>query len=365
MSKEKLIEVCDIYQPKTISKEELIDNGEFDVYGANGIIGKYNKYNHENSEVVVTCRGATCGSVNITKPKSWINGNAMVVSPKTNSKINKKYLYYYLSNMDYSEVINGTAQPQITRGNLGKMVINIPDIKRQDEIVRKLDRIKLIIQEFNDQLTDLDLYVDNLLLSIIRNCTKLEKLEKLCNLHARIGWQGLTKKEYLQKGDYKLITGVDFCDGMINFDKCVYVNKERYEQDKNIQVHNNDILITKDGTIGKIAFIKEIDFPATLNSGVFVLRNNSDLIKNKYLFYLLRTSYFQRFVDKIKTGATIPHLNQGAFYNFEIPIISKNEQLAFLKKVEIIENLKSDIKNMIDDYNKLFDSLYFQYLGDV
>ncbi|WP_223232168.1 restriction endonuclease subunit S, partial [Campylobacter concisus] len=71
----KLEEVSEIYQPQTISQSELTDSG-FDVYGANGIIGKYGRYNHEFEQVVVTCRGNTCGAVNFTKPKSWITGNA-------------------------------------------------------------------------------------------------------------------------------------------------------------------------------------------------------------------------------------------------------------------------------------------------
>ena len=80
----KLGEVCDIYQPKTISAKELVEGGDFLVYGANGVIGRYNSYNHENSEVLLTCRGATCGTINVSKPYSWINGNAMVIHPKNN-----------------------------------------------------------------------------------------------------------------------------------------------------------------------------------------------------------------------------------------------------------------------------------------
>ena len=73
----KLKEIAEVYQPQTISQRELTDSG-FDVYGANGIIGKYGRYNHEFEQVVIGCRG-NCGAVNFTKPKSWITGNAMVI----------------------------------------------------------------------------------------------------------------------------------------------------------------------------------------------------------------------------------------------------------------------------------------------
>ena len=87
----KLGEVCDLYQPKTISSDMLVPDGKYLVYGANGVIGKYNKYNHENSEVLMTCRGATCGTINVSAPYSWINGNAMVVHPRT-IDLNAQYL---------------------------------------------------------------------------------------------------------------------------------------------------------------------------------------------------------------------------------------------------------------------------------
>ena len=134
---EKLLDVCEVYQPKTISKKDLVVDGVYDVYGANGIIGKYNLYNHEESEVLLGCRGA-CGCINVSKPKSWINGNAMVVHPK-NSDLIKAYLVYLLKSLDYSQVISGTAQPQITRTSLSSVTIPVPPLPEQERIVSLLD----------------------------------------------------------------------------------------------------------------------------------------------------------------------------------------------------------------------------------
>ena len=55
-------------------------------------------------------------------------------------------------------------------------------------------------------------------------------------LKARIGWQGLTTAEYLQTGDYSLVTGTDFKNGYIDWNNCVYVERNRFIQDKNIQL---------------------------------------------------------------------------------------------------------------------------------
>ncbi|MBU3924402.1 N-6 DNA methylase, partial [Patescibacteria group bacterium] len=80
----ELGEICEIYQPKTITSKDIKSAGPYKVFGANGVIGFYDKYNHEESEVLITCRGATCGTINLSEPKSWVTGNTMVVKPKNN-----------------------------------------------------------------------------------------------------------------------------------------------------------------------------------------------------------------------------------------------------------------------------------------
>ena len=122
----ELIEVADIYQPKTIPIDELKEDGKYNVYGANGIIGKYDLYNHEENEIAVCCRGAGCGKYIMTQPFSWITGNAMVIKPKLEVDL-KEYIYYKLDDKDILNYVTGSAQPQITRTNIENMKIMIPD----------------------------------------------------------------------------------------------------------------------------------------------------------------------------------------------------------------------------------------------
>jgi restriction endonuclease S subunit len=125
--------VCDLYQPTTLSSSELNTEGNFLVYGANGVIGKHDRYNHAESEITVTCRGATCGEVTRTAPKSWITGNSMVVHPK-NDHLTKNFIFYYLANHGLKSVISGSAQPQITRAGFAPLRISYPKPGEQQEI---------------------------------------------------------------------------------------------------------------------------------------------------------------------------------------------------------------------------------------
>ena len=124
-----------------------------------------------------------------------------------------------------------------------------------------------------------------------------------------------------------LITGTDFIDGAVNFDTCHYVERERYEQDKHIQIRNGSILITKDGTLGKVAYIQGLTMPATLNAGVFNVEiKDENEVDNRYLFQYLKASFLMDYVDKKATGGTIKHLNQNILVDFPVVLPHKAEQ---------------------------------------
>lgn len=150
-------EVADLYQPATLSEKELENNGQFLVYGANGIIGKYNQFNHEEPVVAVACRGNSCGAINITQPKSWITGNAMVVNPK-NKNICIDFIKNTLLVNNLSKVISGSAQPQITRTNFAPLKVILPSealLKLYSDIVNSMFNKRINQIEQNAKLTQL------------------------------------------------------------------------------------------------------------------------------------------------------------------------------------------------------------------
>lgn len=155
-------------------------------------------------------------------------------------------------------------------------------------------------------------------------------LKDNCILKARIGWQGLTTSEYKESGNHFLITGTDFKNGFIDWNNCVFVDKSRYDQDKNIQIQSEDVLITKDGTIGKVAYIDKIPKPTTLNSGVFVLRKINNKLNSKFVYYVLMSFYFDNFLKQITAGSTITHLYQKDFihFNFILPPLPEQKAIA-------------------------------------
>jgi len=165
----------------------------------------------------------------------------------------------------------------------------------------------------------------------VPNEWKILKIKETSTLKGRIGWQGLTTKEYLKEGDYFLITGTDFKNGRIDWENCHFVDQDRFDQDAKIQIKKNDILITKDGTIGKVAIIaSELSKPGTLNSGVFVLRPTNKDYLPIFMYYYLNSFFFSSFISQIKAGSTIAHLYQKDFekYTFLVPSIQEQQKIA-------------------------------------
>jgi len=260
----------------------------------------------------------------------------------TRIKCNKKYLMYVMmSPMVQNEIDSGKtlgAQPKLALGRIKTFQIPLPPtleeqqaiasaLSDMDELIRSLDGLiqkKQAIKKGTMQQ----------LLTPSKSGQASKKrlhgfdgewgevnMGKDASLKARIGWQGLRTDEYLDNGEYYLVTGIDFKNGRIDWEGCHYVDYDRYKQDTNIQLKEGDVLVTKGGTIGKVAIVEELNKPATLNSGVFVIRPTTSKFVNEFLFYTLSSIHFSKFLDSLTAGSTINHLYQKDFvtYTFEVP----------------------------------------------
>lgn len=345
----KLADVCEIYQPKTITSKELVKNGQYLVYGANGIIGKYSTYNHEDSEVALTCRGATCGTVNYTKPKSWITGNAMVVKP-TNNQLSKRYLYYLLESIDLSSVITGAAQPQITRTNLSAFQIPLPPLEVQEEIVKELDGYQ----------------------AIINGAQKV-----IGNWHPTIptnpNWQKVKLGEYISINNGDVVTNFEdngkfacIKVGDMNLpDNQIYITTSSHwtNIDKpNRIVKTNSVIFPKRGAA--IATNKK-----RLNLIPCYIDNNCMAITLKNENYILPAFLF-RFMQNfdlttISNSAGIALINNNDINGVDIFIPSLEEQQKIIAEIEKEEQMINSCKQLVELYKQKIDNKIKSIWGDI
>ncbi len=271
------------------------------------------------------------------------------------------YLYHYMGPV-FKKIEKETAGGSVKHLSakvIKTITIPIPTLSEQTRIVGILDTFTASIDNLKQQIAErrkqYEYYRDQLLDLEGKEIKEYLSFGNDFQLKARIGWQGLTKKEYRTSGDYKLVTGTDFTKNLrIDFDSCVYVDKERYEQDDYIKLKVGDVLITKDGTLGKVAYIDTLKMPATLNGGVFVVRDLENRVIPKFLMFYLTSNHFKNWMKKNHTTGSIQHLTQKLLSSFTIPVLPKSEQsciVSFLDTFEAsIANLESQLKQREKQY---------------
>ena len=267
--------------------------------------------------------------------------------------------FHYLSDQTARLAVGGIMDG-LSVGIVSRLNVVYPEsVEEQGEIIKILSEVdkllidlkKLIRKKKNIRQGTMQMLVTGKrrLDGFTEDWVKIN-LAKNSRLKARIGWQGLTTAEYLDEGYSYLITGTDFKDGRINWNGCHYVDYYRYEQDPNIQVSNGDLLLTKDGTIGKVAYVSDLTRPATLNSGVFLIKPITDAYTSHFMFYVLESSVFKDFLQQLSAGSTINHLYQKDLVKFDLYVPPTKEEQESI--ADILSDMDSDILKLEEKLSK-------------
>ncbi|MDK8882555.1 restriction endonuclease subunit S [Corynebacterium striatum] len=292
-------------------------------YVPEGAISRIQNYRIYIDDIFISVAGTLgiVGRVPISLDGANLTENA---DRLTNIKCDVAYLMYALQSNPIQDEIDSIrtvgAQPKLALSRIRSFEILMPsDQAEQSRVSRALSDTDDLIESLERLISKKQAIKQGMMQELLTGRTRLSgftkpwkniSIARHSHLKARIGWQGLTTGEYLQSGSYKLIGGTDFRNARIDWESASFVSKWRFDQDRNIQLRVNDVLITKDGTIGKVAIVDALPFPATLNSGVFVVRPIQGAYESRFLYWLLRSSAFENFIASLSAGSTINHLYQ-------------------------------------------------------
>lgn len=154
----------------------------------------------------------------------------------------------------------------------------------------------------------------------------VKKFGSVSYMKGRIGWQNLRSSEFVNQGPF-LITGMNFKDGEINWEEVYHITQERYYEAPEIQLRDHDVLMTKDGTIGKLLYLDRLPGPCSLNSHLLVFRPLNNSYYPKYLYYQLQSQGFLQYVELTKTGTTFYGITQESVSNFKLILPEISEQI--------------------------------------
>ena len=358
----KLSEICNPKQWKTLSTEQLLDKG-FPVYGANGKIGYYSTYNHELPTIMITCRGATCGSINISEPKSWINGNAMCLD-NLSSDVSLKYLAFYLQNYNFNHVISGSAQPQITREGLEKVKVKVYAKELQEKISIQLDKAQKIISESKAILEKYDTLIKSRFIEMFGtendfskwNCCFVEDVADVT-----VGVVIKPTHYYCEKG-IPAFRSLNIGEMKVNDSDWVYFTEEGNEKNRKSILKENDVLVVRSGAPGKSCVITK-KYEGYNVVDAIIAHPNLEKVNPVFLCMFTNMPHGMNQIKAKTGGAAQQHFNVGGYNSLKIilpPLSLQNDFAAFVQQ---IDKSKFAVQKSLEKTETLYKSLMQRYFA--
>lgn len=354
----EFVSINDISRPrqwKTLSMDKLKTEG-FPVYGANGKIGFYNEFSHEYPTLAITCRGATCGSVHITEPKSYINGNAMALD-NISENIDIKFLYYYFLQRGFNDVISGSAQPQITGEGLSKVQIPLPPLPIQKRIAKILDAADALKSKNQELLKKYDELAQAIFIDMFGDPVKNEKgweVKKLGEELKSIRYGTGSPPEYSESG-IPFLRATNVKAGRIERKGMVFLTETEAQKISKCFVNEGDLIIVRSGAnTGDCAYITE-EYTNCLAGYDLIIE--MEKVKSRFYNYFLNSIWGKAIIEKLSRRAGQPHLNSEQVSNIEC-IAPENSQLEKFKlKIDGLETLRKLSIETNNVSNNLFQTL--------
>ena len=318
---------------------------EYPVYnGGKSATGNYEKYNNTGFKVIVSARGANAGFVNYLDTPYWAGNSCYSIGVKHDVEVSGKFIFYYLKEHERSLI--GSQQtgsiPAVSKSQMQNFNFPIPPLSVQKEIVRILDTFTGLTAELKTELIarkkQFTHYRDQLL-SFEGQDVEWKPLGDLTSLITK----GTTPKSYTENGISFIKTDA-FEGAYINREKLAFIdeNTQNTFLKRSILKHN-DILITITGaTIGKCAIVPKEVLPANTNQNLAIIRLKDNVI-NRYIYYLMRSSYMEKYIELNSKASAQPSLNLKQISDFSIPIppIAVQERIvSILDKFDTLANSK-------------------------
>lgn len=334
--------IVDFSDPRFINKEEFTQEDK--------------RTRISEGDVLLTIVGAL-GRVAIIKkgfPAFTLQRSVAVIKPK--KELDSSFFAYYLMSPKMQNYIQknakGVAQKGIYLNDLKKIKIIYPlSIKHQTEIVQEIEkqltRLDATVKALNSVKEKLGVYRKAFLKAAFEGNWEKTLLEEFIEINGRIGWKGLKRSEYSNSGALFLAVRNINKDGSLKFDKVDHISDFRYEESPNMKLRENDIIITKDGTIGKIGYVNKLENPTTVNSSLLIVRPKEKFIP-RFLFHYFRSPFFQSIVYEKITGTAVPHLFQRDIKKLIVPKIPEKEQKEIIQSIELKFSVIDKIEQVVE-----------------
>jgi type I restriction enzyme S subunit len=355
---------------KGLKTEELLEDG-FDVYGANGIIGKFSRYTFEEPQVIISCRGAASGVIHKTNSKSFVTSNSIVLDRKSNEKLNLDFVKYAMTSIDKSEVITGTAQPQITIQLLKNLKLPFPPLPEQERIVAKLDsvfahlevakqgleKIPVLLKEFRQAVLS-QAVTGKLTDGKVENWSTTKISEVVINIETGKSFRCLERPVKNGEVGIAKISAVTWGDFNEHETKTVL---DESLINESLFIKRGDFLITRANTlelIGATLIVQEISNKIMLSDKIWRINFKQDILMD-YINIFCKSNIGRRQIEEKSSGnqLSMRNLSQSNFLSIEFNQPPLNVQQEIVQRVKVLFSKADSIESQFKKLKEQIDQL--------
>lgn len=364
--KVKLEDVCNCGSSNLKQSDVMDISGDYPIYGAAGIIGTVDFYHQEKPYVAVVKDGAGIGRTTLHPAKSSVIGTMQYLLPKEN--IMPEYLYYIVRYMHLEKYFTGTTIPHIYFKDYKNEGFNLDSLERQVEIVNILGKCERIIDARQQELQKLDNLIKARFVEMFGDITTgnykyvTRKLGDVANVGSS---HRVFTTEFVKNG-IPFYRGTEIGE-LANGNKPTepfYISEEHYNRlvynDTKPQV--GDLLLPSICNKGQVWMV-DTDEPFYYKDGrVLCISPDREIFDTKYLEYFMKAKTLVEY-PKLGSGSTFAEFKIFLLKDIDVLIPPRELQEQFSIFVKQVDKSKVVAQQMLDETQKLFDSLMQEYFG--
>ena len=334
----ELGEIAKVTIGEFVHKDKQSENAEYPVFnGGISNTGYYNDYNEEKDKIIMSARGANAGYINRVFVNYWAGNSCYTIN--TNDEImNWNFLYYVLKNKEkglLNKQQTGSI-PSISKKQVEGILVPIPPLEVQEEIVRILDNYTKSVEELKEKLNK-ELIARKKQYSWYRDyLLKFENKVEIVTL-------GDISEYSKDKIDIKELSSENYIgiENMLQDAKGVIKSSCLLTEGRCTKFFEGDILI---GNIRP--YLKKIwlsDRVGGANTDVLVIKKSIESIDNKYLFFVLSSEKFFSYVMRSVKAGKMPRGNKEMIMKYQFPLPPLEVQKRIVEVLDNFEKICNDL----------------------
>lgn len=356
----RLEDVCEKESSKLKQSDVIDQNGLYPVYGASGYLGNINTYQQSNYYIAVVKDGAGIGRTMLLPPESSIIGTMQYLIPKDN--VLPEYLYYVVKAKHLEKYFSGATIPHIYFKDYKNEQFDLVSFDEQREIINRLKKIEIIIDNLSKNLLLLDELVRARFVEMFGDISINDKnwdnapLGELCKI---IRGGSPRPIEKFLGGEVPWIKIGDATKGDNIY---LHSTKEHIISEgvsKSRLVKAGSLIFANCGV--SLGFARIITFDGCIHDGWLALEDIDERLDKVFLLQSLNqmTEHFR----SIAPAGTQPNLNTAIMKKYRQVIPPIELQREFIVFCEEIDKSRSRIQKSLEASQELFDSLMQEYFG--